>query len=78
MLQPNNETNDLDDWEREDEEKYEENTKFPVKKQSIEEQTSDVGEEDKLSSISEDDVEFCNKFEDVEKDFSSLFLVKDK
>jgi hypothetical protein len=46
MLQPNNETNDLDDWEkyaeREDEEKYteredEENTEFPVKKQSIEE-----------------------------------------
>lgn len=44
MLQPNNETNDLDDWEREDEEKYEEkykedeeNTVFPVKKQSIEE-----------------------------------------
>ena len=37
MLHQNNENDDLDDWEREDEEKYEEKHEFPVKKQSIEE-----------------------------------------
>jgi hypothetical protein len=41
MLHQNNEHDDLDDWEREDEEKYEEENAsgsiFPVKKQSIEE-----------------------------------------
>jgi hypothetical protein len=41
MLHQNNEPDDLDDWEKEDEEKYEEENAsgsiFPVKKQSIEE-----------------------------------------
>ena len=37
MLHQNNENDDLDDWEREDEEKFDETITFPVKKQSIEE-----------------------------------------
>ena len=38
MLHQNNENDDLDDWEREDEEKFnKEQIKFPVNKQSIEE-----------------------------------------
>ena len=37
MLQQNNEPDDLDDWEKYAEREDEENTKFPVKKQSIEE-----------------------------------------
>jgi len=46
MLHQNNENDDLDDWEREDEEKYEEENAsgsiFPVKKQSIEEKAFKV------------------------------------
>lgn len=37
MLQPNNETDDLDDWEKYAEKEDEENTIFPVKKPSIKE-----------------------------------------